>query len=49
MNLFAKLTPRAEAGKPIRIGMIGAGKIGSMFLAQQLEMELELIRFRGHP
>jgi predicted homoserine dehydrogenase-like protein len=34
MNLFAKLKARAEAGNPIRIGMIGAGKFGSMFLAQ---------------
>ncbi len=38
MNLFAKLTQRAEAGKPIRIGMIGAGKFGSMFLAQLLKL-----------
>ena len=34
MNLFTKLQARAEAGNPIRIGMIGAGKFGSMFLAQ---------------
>jgi predicted homoserine dehydrogenase-like protein len=34
MNLFAKLNERAASGKPIRIGMIGAGKFGSMFLAQ---------------
>ena len=38
MNLFAKLTQRAELGKPIRIGMIGAGKFGSMFLAQLLRL-----------
>jgi predicted homoserine dehydrogenase-like protein len=38
MNLFAKLTQRAQAGKPIRIGMIGAGKFGSMFLAQLLKL-----------
>lgn len=38
MNLFAKLTQRAEAGKPIRVGMIGAGKFGSMFLAQLLKL-----------
>lgn len=38
MNLFAKLSQRAEAGKPIRIGMIGAGKFGSMFLAQLLKL-----------
>ncbi len=38
MNLFAKLSQRAEAGNPIRIGMIGAGKFGSMFLAQLLKL-----------
>ncbi|MCB2053037.1 MAG: Gfo/Idh/MocA family oxidoreductase [Geminicoccaceae bacterium] len=36
MNLFAKLQARAANGDPIRIGMIGAGKFGSMFLAQLL-------------
>ena len=34
MNLFSKLWQRAEENNPIRIGMIGAGKFGSMFLAQ---------------
>ena len=34
MNLHAKLRGRAEAGRPIRVGLIGAGKFGSMFLAQ---------------
>jgi predicted homoserine dehydrogenase-like protein len=34
MNLHAKLQQRAAAGKPIRIGLIGAGKFGSMYLAQ---------------
>jgi len=28
------LSARAEAGKPVRVGLIGAGKFGSMFLAQ---------------
>ena len=28
------LAARAEAGKPVRAGLIGAGKFGSMFLAQ---------------
>jgi predicted homoserine dehydrogenase-like protein len=28
------LRGRAEAGRPIRVGLIGAGKFGSMFLAQ---------------
>ncbi len=34
MNLARMLKRRAEAGKPIRVGLIGAGKFGSMFLAQ---------------
>jgi predicted homoserine dehydrogenase-like protein len=34
MNLQSLLAARAEAGKPVRIGLIGAGKFGSMFLAQ---------------
>ena len=34
MNLFAKLQARREAGRPVRVGLIGAGKFGSMFLAQ---------------
>ncbi|RYE11132.1 MAG: flagellar biosynthesis protein FlgA [Hyphomicrobiales bacterium] len=34
MNLHSKLLARAEAGKPIRVGLIGAGKFGSMYLAQ---------------
>jgi predicted homoserine dehydrogenase-like protein len=34
MNLFAKLQQRAADGKPVRIGLIGAGKFGSMYLAQ---------------
>ena len=34
MNLQALLAARLEAGKPVRVGLIGAGKFGSMFLAQ---------------
>ena len=34
MNLHAKLLQRAAAGKPVRVGLIGAGKFGSMYLAQ---------------
>ena len=34
MNLQAMLAERVEAGKPVRVGLIGAGKFGSMFLAQ---------------
>ena len=34
MNLYAKLAERAAQGKPLRIGLIGAGKFGTMYLAQ---------------
>jgi predicted homoserine dehydrogenase-like protein len=34
MNLHAKLQQRAADGRPVRIGLIGAGKFGSMYLAQ---------------
>lgn len=34
MNLHRMLLQRAEAGRPIRIAQIGAGKFGSMFLHQ---------------
>jgi predicted homoserine dehydrogenase-like protein len=34
MNLHAMLAARAAAAKPVRVGLIGAGKFGSMFLAQ---------------
>lgn len=34
MNLYAKLQARAAANNPIRIGLIGAGKFASMYLAQ---------------
>jgi predicted homoserine dehydrogenase-like protein len=34
MNLHAMLSARVAAGKPVRVGLIGAGKFGSMFLAQ---------------
>jgi predicted homoserine dehydrogenase-like protein len=34
MNLFAKLQARAAQGNPVRVGLIGAGKFGSMYLSQ---------------
>ena len=34
MNLYAKLQQRAASGRPVRVGLIGAGKFGSMYLAQ---------------
>ncbi|MET0506834.1 MAG: SAF domain-containing protein [Burkholderiaceae bacterium] len=36
MNLNQMLLERQAAGKPLRIGLIGAGKFGSMFLSQVL-------------
>lgn len=37
MNLYTKLREREADGRPIRIGLIGAGKFGSMYLAQVLK------------
>lgn len=34
MNLYSSLTRLGKQNKPIRVGLIGAGKFGSMFLAQ---------------
>lgn len=34
MSLYAKLCQRAAEGRPVRVGLIGAGKFGAMFLAQ---------------
>ena len=34
MNLQSLLAARVRAGKPVRVGLVGAGKFGSMFLAQ---------------
>ena len=34
VNLYRLLQKRAAAGRPVRVGLIGAGKFGSMFLSQ---------------
>ncbi|NND93140.1 MAG: Gfo/Idh/MocA family oxidoreductase [Granulosicoccus sp.] len=34
MYLYSQQLERARSGRPIRVGLIGAGKFGSMFLAQ---------------
>ncbi len=34
MNLHTMLAVRAAAGNPVRVGLVGAGKFGTMFLAQ---------------
>ena len=39
MNLQSLLAARIDAGKPVRVGLIGAGKFGSMFLAQVPSIE----------
>ncbi|MCB2102086.1 MAG: Gfo/Idh/MocA family oxidoreductase [Rhodobacterales bacterium] len=36
MNLHALLTAREQAGQPVGVGLIGAGKFGTMFLSQAL-------------
>lgn len=36
MNLHRLLTARAAAGRPLRVGLIGAGKFGTMYLSQAL-------------
>jgi len=38
MNLHRMLLERAEKKNPIRVGLIGAGKFGTMFLAQARQM-----------
>ena len=34
MNLSRMLAKRAEEGRPVRVGIIGAGKFGAMYLSQ---------------
>ena len=34
MNLHKLLTQREAEGRPIRVGLIGAGRFGTMYLAQ---------------
>jgi predicted homoserine dehydrogenase-like protein len=34
LNLYRLLAEREEMGNPVRVGLIGAGKFGSMFLSQ---------------
>ncbi|MEA3216790.1 MAG: hypothetical protein QOJ19_2946, partial [Acidimicrobiia bacterium] len=42
MNLHGLALQRAAAGRPVRVGLIGAGKFGSMFLAQAPFAPLEV-------
>lgn len=39
MNLHSLLLARVAAGRPVRVGLIGAGKFGSMILAQAQQIE----------
>ncbi len=39
MNLYTLLQKRAGAGRPVRAGLIGAGKFGAMFLAPARTIE----------
>ena len=34
MKLYQLLQQRVAAGNPVRVGLIGAGKFGSMYLSQ---------------
>ena len=36
MNLYAKLLARQAEQRPVRVGLIGAGKFGAMYLHQAL-------------
>jgi predicted homoserine dehydrogenase-like protein len=42
VNLHGLALQRAAAGRPVRVGLIGAGKFGSMFLAQAPFAPLEV-------
>ena len=39
MNLYTMLAARAASGRPVRVGLIGAGKFGSMILSQAQHIE----------
>ena len=38
MSLFAKLQQRAASDQPVKVGVIGAGKFGTMFLSQAIRL-----------
>ncbi len=38
MNLFSSLKKYAELGNSIKVGLVGAGKFGTMFLCQVLRV-----------
>ena len=45
MNLHAMLLERQAAGRPVTVGLIGAGKFGTMFLAQARSIIEERLGF----
>ena len=48
MNLYALLQRRVANGNPIRIGLIGAGKFASMFLAQARRLLIDMLGVGRH-
>ncbi len=42
MNLYRLLQKRAAAGRPVSVGLVGAGKFGTMFLAQAQNLLITL-------
>ncbi len=38
MGLYDQLQERQEQNNPVRVGIVGAGKFGTMFLAQSLRI-----------
>ncbi len=44
VNLSAKLCERAAAGRPVTLGLIGAGKFGTTFLAQGVSVASAALR-----
>lgn len=46
MSMAAKLAALATDGKPVRVGVIGAGKFGSMFFAGAAD---QVCRSSGSP
>ena len=49
MNLYTMMAARAAAGRPVRVGLIGAGKFGSMILSQAQHIAGHARRRRRRP
>ena len=49
MNLHKLLSDREQEGRPIRVGLIGAGRYGTMYLAQAQHISgMHVVADRGH-